>query len=81
MRTYRILHQRADGVRPVLLFQNRIVEAENAEQALRLAMRTKAAQMQIDVRSEQLALATPVTANNALECWRAEFEPLATISA
>lgn len=74
MHTFRVLHQRSDGVRPTLLFLNRTVQAETAEEALRLAMHGKAAQMQIDVRGIHLALARPLVPSPIVECWRAEVE-------
>jgi hypothetical protein len=73
-KAYRIQHQRSFGLRQVLILQNRIIEAETAEQALRIAMRGLVGDCKIDARNDDLALFDKSVVNRCAEFWKAELE-------
>jgi hypothetical protein len=72
---FRVQHQRRVGFRPVLLLQNRIVEAESAAEALRAAMRCFGGDILLDVKGDDLAFADISNAAAAcVDAWKAELE-------
>lgn len=70
---FRVQHEKSYGLNPVHLMQNRIIVAENAEQALRIAMRNTD-NNSIEVRSESLALADRSSPKTCFDYWKAELE-------
>jgi len=75
MKAFRIQHERSYGLSPVLLLQNRVIEAETAEQALRKAMRGLGGESCIEVRHNDLALADRSNPATCFDFWKAEVEP------
>jgi hypothetical protein len=69
---YRIQHQRCIGTLDVVLLQNRLIEAENAAQALRSAMGKLADA--IEIRNDDLALADTSTPATCFDFWKAELD-------
>jgi hypothetical protein len=69
---YRIQHQRCIGTQVVILLQNRVIEAENAAQALRTAMGKLADA--IDIRNNDLALADTSSPTTYFDFWKAELD-------
>jgi hypothetical protein len=76
-KVYRIQHQRCYGAEPFVLLQNRVLEAETAEQALRLAMASK--DVAIEVRSDDLALLDKSSPSSYFDFWRAELDELSIL--
>jgi hypothetical protein len=74
MKPYRVQHQKAIGSCPVLIMQNRIVEAESAEQALRKAMRAHQGDHFIEVRHDDLAVVDNSSPTTCFDYWKAELE-------
>jgi hypothetical protein len=69
---FRIQHQRSLGEKPFIMLQNRVIEAETAEQALRMAMPAKAAI--INASSDDLAIAERKVPNSFSELWTASAD-------
>jgi hypothetical protein len=75
---YRIWHKREDGIHVPVLLQNRIIEAESPEQALRLAMDPLGLKsIEIHSTNEYTASASqPDPSGNFVDVWQAEAENL-----
>jgi hypothetical protein len=73
-KAYRIQHQRSVGLRQVLILQNRVIEAETAEQALRIAMHGLVGDCNIDARNDDLALVDKSIPCRCADFWKAELE-------
>ena len=72
---YRVQHQRCVGTQDMVLLQNRVVEAESAEQALRLAMHMYGDEpCDIDNRGTDLAMADRSNPAKWFDFWKAELE-------
>jgi len=68
---YRVRHQREDGEHVPVLLQNRIVEAESAERALRVIIGDRS--IPIETTNEFAAIATRKN-GTLIESWEAECE-------